>query len=86
MRRVGIATDSSTISSGTPTMVAAQMTRYSLGLRRRSARAISRARFAPKSRCSTTLLSWASASLDWSACAMPAEPDAASGFSTWVDA
>ena len=40
-------------------MQAAQITRYSLTFSRRSARAISRARFAPKSRCSTTLLSWA---------------------------
>ncbi len=67
-------------------MVAIQITMYSDGLSRRSARAISRARLAPKSRCSTTLLSCASASLDWSAWAMPWLPPAASGFSSRVDA
>ena len=49
---------------GRPSVVPAQITRYSEGFSCRSARAISRARFAPKSRCSTTLLSWVSAWLD----------------------
>ena len=56
-----------TITTGTPIVVPAQIMRYSLSLSFRSARAISRARLAPKSRCSTTLLSWASAWLDWNA-------------------
>ena len=42
----------------------AQIARNSLGLSLRSARAMSRARFAPKSRCSTTRLSWARATLE----------------------
>ena len=49
--------------SGTPTIEPAQIARNSDGLSLRSARAMSRARFAPKSRFSTTLLSWASATL-----------------------
>ena len=64
LRRAGNTTEKMTMPTGTPIVTAAQITRYSLTLRRRSARAISRARFAPKSRCSTTLLSWASAWLD----------------------
>jgi hypothetical protein len=50
-------------ASGVPTMQAPQIRRYSLTFRRRSARARLRARLAPKSRCSTTLLKFASASL-----------------------
>ena len=42
----------------------AQISRNSDGLRWRSARAMSRARFAPKSRCSTTRLRLLSASLE----------------------
>ena len=52
-----------------------QITMYSDGLSCRSARAISRARLAPKSRCSTTLLSWVSAWLDAIAAARPPSPD-----------
>ncbi len=48
-------------STGTPTIDPSQMNRYSDGFRRRSARASSLARFAPKSRPSTTLLRLASA-------------------------
>ena len=48
--------DSRSMTSGTPTMLPAQMSRNSDGLSFRSARARSRDRFAPKSRCSTTLL------------------------------
>ncbi len=44
------------MATGTPTIEPAQMNRNSDGLSLRSARAISRARFAPKSRFSTTLL------------------------------
>ena len=47
--------------TGMPTIEPAQIIRYSDGLSLRSARAISRARFAPKSRRSTTLLRLASA-------------------------
>jgi hypothetical protein len=43
------------IRTGTPTIDPSQMNRNSDGFRRRSARASSRARFAPKSRPSTTL-------------------------------
>ena len=50
--------ESTSSRSGTPTIDAAQIARNSLTLSFRSARAMSRARFAPKSRCSTTLLSW----------------------------
>ena len=46
---------------GTPIVEPAQMSRYSDGLSLRSARASSRARFAPKSRPSTTLFRFASA-------------------------
>ncbi len=83
---VGRATESTSITSGTPTMQAAQIMRYSLTLRRRSARAISRAMFAPKSRCSTTRLSWLIAWLDWNAAARPAWSPALSGFSSGVEA
>ena len=86
MRSAGKTTDSTTIRIGTPTVLAAQITRYSLTLSRRSARAISRARFAPKSRCSTTLFSWAIAWLDCSASARPWPPLAAAGVSWRVDA
>jgi hypothetical protein len=58
---VGKMTDKATMISGMPTIEAPQIARYSDGLRRRSARASSRDRLAPKSRPSTTLLSWASA-------------------------
>ena len=44
-------------------VAAAQIIRNSDGLSLRSARAMSRARFAPKSRCSTALLRLASAAL-----------------------
>ena len=50
-------------TAGMPRVEPAQMTRNSDGLSLRSARAMSRARLAPKSRCSTTLLRLASASL-----------------------
>src|SRR5262245_60466649 len=76
LRSAGNTTDSTTIRTGTPIVHATQMTRYSLTFRRRSARAISRARFAPKSRCSTTLFSWDIAWLDWSASASPCVPPA----------
>ncbi len=82
LRRAGNTTEKMTMPTGTPIVTAAQITRYSLTLRRRSARAISRARFAPKSRCSTTLLSCASAWLDWRAVARPlAAGVPAAGFS-----
>ena len=67
-------TDSMIIASGTPTVDPAQITRYSLGLSLRSARAISRARLAPKSRCSTTLLSWVRAALEDRAAPRPPCP------------
>ena len=72
--RAGSTTESASMMSGTPSVVPAQIIRYSLGLSLRSARAISRARLAPKSRCSTTLLSWASAWLDCSAAPRPPSP------------
>ena len=50
---------------------APQIARNSLGLSLRSARAMSRARFAPKSRCSTTRLSEARATLWEIISAMP---------------
>ena len=50
-----------TISTGTPMIEPAQIMRNSEGLSFRSARAMSRARFAPKSRPSTTLFRFASA-------------------------
>ena len=53
--------DRRNIPIGTPKMQPIQIKRNSDGLSLRSARAISRARFAPKSRCSTTLLTLASA-------------------------
>ena len=79
LRRPGTPPRARPSGSGTPTMQAAQITRYSLTFSRRSARAISRARFAPKSRCSTTLLSWAMAWLDWRASWRPPCPDGAAG-------
>ena len=57
---VGRMTERTTMISGMPTIDAPQIARNSEGFRRRSARARSRARFAPKSRCSRPLLSWAS--------------------------
>ena len=59
----GRTTDRRNIPTGTPTMQPTQIIRNSDGLSLRSARAISRARFAPKSRCSTTLLTLASVAL-----------------------
>ena len=49
------------ITTGTPMIEKAQIMRYSDGLSFRSARAMSRARLAPKSRPSTTLFRFASA-------------------------
>ena len=49
--------------SGTARIAPSQIARYSLTLSLRSALAISRARFTPKSRCSTILLKRASATL-----------------------
>ena len=49
--------------TGMPTIAPAQMSKYSLTLSLRSARASSRDRFAPKSRCSTALFSCARAAL-----------------------
>ena len=60
-----------------PKIEPAQIARNSDGLSFRSARAMSRARFAPKSRCSTTRFSWASATLCSSSSAMPPCPDPA---------
>jgi hypothetical protein len=54
--RAGRNGDRANIATGMPTIEAPQMSRNSDGLSLRSARAMSRARFAPKSRCSTTLL------------------------------
>ncbi len=67
--RAGMTTDSASITTGTPTVTPAHSIRYSETFSCRSARASSRARLAPKSRCSTTLLIWAIAALDWMAVA-----------------
>src|SRR3954471_20000669 len=74
--------ESSSTTSGIPIVIPAQMSRNSDGLSRRSARAMSRARLAPKSRRSTTLLRLASASLCEISSATPPCPFvlAGSGF------
>ena len=66
--------ESRSISSGMPMVEPAQIIRNSDGLRCRSARAMSRARFAPKSRCSTTRLRLLSVSLDAIMSATPPWP------------
>ena len=66
------------ITTGIPMMAPTQMKRYSLTFSFRSARARSRAMFAPKSRCSTALLSWEIAAL-WEINS-PSEADEASPF------
>ena len=73
---VGMSGDRSSIASGTPMTVPAQISRNSDGLSLRSARAMSRARLAPKSRCSTTRLRLARAWLWEMRSATPCPPDA----------
>ena len=63
MARAGKTSDPASMIAGTPRVVPIQIMKYSLILRWRSARAMSRARFAPKSRCSTTRLRLARATL-----------------------
>src|SRR6478672_786468 len=74
LRRAGRPSEKTMNRSGTPMIEPAQMARNSDGFSLRSARAMSRARFAPKSRCSTTLFSWASATLWASRSEMPPAP------------
>ena len=83
--RAGKMTERTSMMRGTPTIEAAQMRRYSLTLRCRSARARSRARLAPKSRCSTALLKVLRASLllimsprlaGWALLAVASRPEA----------
>ena len=69
------------MASGIPMIETAQIARNSLGFSLRSARAMSRARFAPKSRCSTTLLSCDSAALEASMSWMPPWPVVAAALS-----
>src|SRR6478752_339913 len=71
LRSAGSASDATMNRNGSPKIAPIQIARNSDGLSFRSARAMSRARFAPKSRCSTTLLSWARATLWASRSEMP---------------
>ncbi len=73
-------TDSRSIATGMPTMEPAQIRRNSDGLSFRSARAMSRARFAPKSRCSTTRLRLLRVSLEAIIPATPPCPAAPAFF------
>src|SRR6478752_7196454 len=74
LRSAGSASDATMNRNGSPKIAPIQIARNSDGLSFRSARAMSRARFAPKSRCSTTLFSWARATLWASRSEMPPAP------------
>ena len=71
------------MTSGIPMTDAAQIIRNSDGLSLRSARAMSRARFAPKSRCSTTRLRLLSVALWAISSATPPWPDDAALRASW---
>src|SRR4029079_1994792 len=81
LRRAGRPRENTTMRKGTRMMQTAQIARNSLGLSLRSARAMSRARFAPKSRCSTTRLSCDRAALEASMSWMPPWPVVAAALS-----